>query len=329
MVFVTLATHNGATYLPQLIQSIREQTYGKWRMFVRDDASSDKTMSLIREAAIADSRINVLYDDSGRCGPAENFGRLLQAACDSQAKYVFLADQDDLWSPEKISKQLGLMRTTEALVGREVPVLICSDLEVVDSALRTIYRSFFRHMRLRHADRSVLKSLLVRNYLPGCAMLINRPLLEFALPLPAEAPMHDWWLGLCAAAAGQTGFLAEPLVLYRQHGGNAIGAGKWWKDTDPLAKNWKKRWQTGMANFIGNVQQIRQLRDRLQERAAHAGREKLALLNRYCRLFEGSAGAFRRICEIRRLGLFGTGFFRSLAFHGQLLMFDRYRCSPK
>jgi hypothetical protein len=54
--------------------------------------------------------------------------------------------------------------------------------------------------------------------------MFNRPLLDLALRMPPEAPMHDYWVGLIASAMGHAKPLPEATVLYRQHGGNVVGA---------------------------------------------------------------------------------------------------------
>jgi hypothetical protein len=53
---------------------------------------------------------------------------------------------------------------------------------------------------------------------------VNRALLDLALPFPPGISIHDWWLALIAAAAGDVVTLDEPTVRYRMHGANVIGA---------------------------------------------------------------------------------------------------------
>jgi hypothetical protein len=65
------------------------------------------------------------------------------------------------------------------------------------------------------------------NTVTGCAAMINRPLYQRARPIPAEAVMHDHWLALVAASVGRIHCVRESTLLYRQHGGNAVGAIPW------------------------------------------------------------------------------------------------------
>ena len=120
-VFVVLGTYNGARYLPEFAESLRSQSYAGWTMLVRDDASGDATAALLREMAATEKRFVVFQDDATRCGPAKNFGRLLQRAYELGAEYVFLADQDDVWLPDKISRQMASMRRAEAAAAKPEP----------------------------------------------------------------------------------------------------------------------------------------------------------------------------------------------------------------
>src|SRR4030042_4658933 len=176
-VFVVLGTYNGARYLFEFAESVRRQSYTDWKMLVRDDASNDAAGSMLRQMAAQEERFVVLHNDSTRCGPAKNYATLLQHAYDLGAEYVLLADQDDVWLPEKIRKQIDLMRGTEAATARKTPILVYTDLTVVDAGLRTIHGSFFRHARFYRGDHEPLRTLLVHNFIPGCSLLMNRPLL--------------------------------------------------------------------------------------------------------------------------------------------------------
>ncbi len=323
-VFVTLGTYNGARYLAEFAESLRRQSYADWRMLVRDDASRDATAGMLHRLAAEEKRFLVLGDDSKRCGPTKNYALLLQRAADLAAEYVFLADQDDVWLPQKIRQQLDLIRRAEAAAGRPTPLLVYSDLEVVDARLKTIHRSFFRHAHFCWDDRRPLNTLLAHNFVPGCCLLMNRPLLELVLPFPSSAPMHDWWIALCAAAAGRLVFLDEPTVRYRQHGANVVGARAWWTPLNPLRSDWKQRWQRGMVNFARHVEQVEVLRRRLQQRDFPCRTETVKLLDRYGRLFQTSKGVLGRIHRMHRLGIPQTGLLRRLVFYARLLGANRW-----
>jgi len=104
----------------------------------------------------------------------------------------------------------------------EVPCLVHCDLRVVDVNLQTIADSFMRQQAIE-VRAMHLHTLLSVNHVTGCAMMINRVLLSRALPIPEQAVMHDWWCALLSEPQRRC-FVEDPLVLYRQHGGNQLGA---------------------------------------------------------------------------------------------------------
>ncbi len=217
---VVLSTYNGGRYLPQQLQSLQAQTYTDWYLRSRDDGSSDDTLSILQRAA-KDRRIALTAADGERLGACASFARLLAS---SEADYVLFCDQDDLWLPEKIETLLDLMRAAEQAHGA-IPLLVHSDLVVVNSEGNTIHPSFWSYQAL-DPERIRLHQLLVQNNVTGCTVLVNRALKERAVPIPATAIMHDWWLALVASAFGKIFYSQKPLVRYRQHETNRLGAKK-------------------------------------------------------------------------------------------------------
>ena len=144
---------------------------------------------------------------------------MLESADDD---YVMFCDQDDVWCPDKIEKTLASMKKAESENG-DIPILVHGDLSVVDSSLNVISSSFFEYQRL-YQNKVSLPALLVQNYVTGCTVMINRALKQKCSPIPKECIMHDWWLGLVAAVYGKIVCINEPLLLYRQHSGNQVGA---------------------------------------------------------------------------------------------------------
>ncbi len=218
LVSIALATYNGRTYLPELLASLEAQSWPNLEVVVSDDASTDGTPELL--AAYA-GRIPVRLVASGeRVGIVRNFERAL-AAC--RGDYVALADQDDVWAPEKIADLMREVREAEQARGRATPALAFCDIELVDAKLCCVSTSLFDiTAKSRRAER--LRDFLLSNHVPGCAMLVNRASLERALPLPAGIVMHDWWLAMVVAAFGEIRHVAAPHLKYRQHDGNAVGA---------------------------------------------------------------------------------------------------------
>ena len=217
---VVLPTYNGVSYLEAQLASIHAQILRPTRVLLRDDGSSDGTQDLIAQLqARYGAWLQVLPSD-GNLGCTANVNRLLEA---TTAPYVALADQDDLWLPQKLEQALALLQQLEALHGPETPLMVHSDLELVDAQAQLLGCRYLQHQRL-DPRRTDPRDLALTNVVTGCTALCNRALLQKALPIPAEALMHDWWLALVASALGQIALVEPPGVLYRQHGANVLGA---------------------------------------------------------------------------------------------------------
>lgn len=216
---IALATYNGEKYLPDFLESIEKQTHKNWRIIAQDDGSTDSTIEILRNFSQKNDGKLLLYQNKENLGVITNFSSLLEK---TNSEFVFLADQDDIWHPQKIEIFLKNCEKLE----NEKPLLLHSDLFVVNEKAEMISDSFFTYSRIpKHWSQS-FTSLLVENSVTGCAAMVNQSLLKMALPIPEGAIMHDWWLALVASAMGEILFIEKPLVYYRQHGKNEIGAKK-------------------------------------------------------------------------------------------------------
>ena len=102
-------------------------------------------------------------------------------------------------------------------------MLVHCDLQVVDENLQPIADSLAQYQGL-DTSRNRFSDLLISNLVTGCTALFNEALARKALPISGAAIMHDWWLALVASAFGKVIYLDTPLIRYRQHGSNTIGA---------------------------------------------------------------------------------------------------------
>ncbi|MDP1614953.1 MAG: glycosyltransferase, partial [Methylococcales bacterium] len=158
-------------------------------------------------------------------GAKNNFAHLLRH---SRGEYIMFCDQDDIWLPSKIELTLSAMIGTEREMGKNAPVVVFSDVKVVDSNLALIAESGWHYQRNGPQFCKELGLLAVRNCITGCTMMINRAALAISSPLPREAIMHDWWIGLSVLKNGGCLIpLDAKTILYRQHDGNVIGVAKY------------------------------------------------------------------------------------------------------
>ena len=226
---ILLATYNGEKFLNAQLNSLIHQTEKEWICLIRDDGSQDKTIEIINEYCLKDSRFILISDDLGPQGNAmANFSLLIEAGVKTDADYFFFSDQDDVWANNKLEFIAAEFKKKNI----QKPLLIHHDLEVVNHDLSQLSPSFIHYSALEPS--ASFARLLSRNVVTGCASACNRELLELSLPLPKEALMHDWWLALTASYFGELHFINKVLIKYRQHENNVLGANSFKQITKPF-----------------------------------------------------------------------------------------------
>jgi len=226
MIDIILPTFNGYKHLEEQLDSIILQTKSNnWRLLTSDDKSQDLTKEIVyRYQNKYPQNLLFINDTSQNLGVVLNVSHILQH---SKSNYILFSDQDDVWLSHKIEITLNKMLQMEKEYGKETPILIHTDLQVVDRNLNLINPSFQKYQNLDPHPKKLLPRLLVQNFVTGCTMMINKPLKELITTIPPEAIMHDWWIALIAATMGKIAYINEPTVLYRQHQNNTIGANSW------------------------------------------------------------------------------------------------------
>ena len=222
-VSVALCTYNGAPYLGEQLESIASQSLLPYEAVVCDDNSTDASLEILREfKERVPFRIRI-YRNSEKLGPTKNFEKAVGLCTGT---IIALADQDDVWLPSKLEKLMRvLQRDTEAGYA-------FSNALVVDERLRPLgytmwnTASFTKRQRGAFKEGKQVEVLLKHTVVTGATMALRSSLRELVLPIP-ETWVHDAWISLVTTAAGRNGVLVEePLVLYRQHPGQAIGGRK-------------------------------------------------------------------------------------------------------
>jgi len=261
---ILLATYNGERFVEEQIRSLLEQTYPHWRMIIRDDGSTDNTPSIIhRYEQKYPDKITVVDDGQTNLGVCRNFAKLLEQ---STADYIMFCDQDDVWLPEKVQLTFEKMKIMEGRYGCDLPLLVYTDMKVVDENLNSISDSYWKHQAINPKSGRLLNRLLVSNAVIGCTMMFNKKLKELSLPLPLKALMHDWWLALVSVAFGKNDYIHQSTTLYRQHRSNIVGA----------------RWSLslrGIVTQIINAQKHKDYLHKSQEQAAVFAARYKQLLN--------------------------------------------------
>lgn len=215
LISVVMAVYNGARYLPAQMESILCQNYDQLELIVVDDASTDESVFILKKYASKDNRIKI-YQNAKNVGIVNNF---LNALCYSSGELICFADQDDVWRLDKLEILSSLLSRDPAAM------LAYSDLEVCDEHLQRIHPSFWKISGIRPRSGRLREFALFRNIMPGCSMMFRREIKNLVLEvLPQSSFIHDHLTFVLASSRGNVVYSPEPLVKYRQHLGNNIGA---------------------------------------------------------------------------------------------------------
>ena len=206
LISVAMCTYNGEKYLAEQLDSILGQSYRNLEIIIVDDCSTDNTVKLLTDYASRDSRVCVLQNESN-LGFVRNFEKAINSC---SGHLVALADQDDIWFPDK------LRRLSEDIGDNW---LIYSKVAVVDANGVEQNETFPRVNRL---EGQCALSLIMNNCVTGHACLMRCELLQVAMPFISDMPYHDQWLAIVAASRGKLKAGDEVLSYYRKHSSNAV-----------------------------------------------------------------------------------------------------------
>lgn len=220
-VSILLASHNGSKYIYEQLESIRKQNFGLLNIIVCDDHSTDNTIEKIEffKDKHTDLQIKIFHLDTLN-GHVNNFKFLCELALKESSEYYCFSDQDDYWKSDKILESYNAAQDLD----KKIPFLVHSDLTVTNDNLEIIAHSFVQYQGLPDPNKQDMTKLFMQNIATGCTFFFNRALLEVAYNFPNRVTNHDWWFALCAYSFGHIVFINKPLVFYRQHASNTLGA---------------------------------------------------------------------------------------------------------
>lgn len=243
LVNIILAAYNGETYIKEQINSILDNTFSNWILWVFDDGSMDSTQTIVEEY-IQNYKDKIQYIKNNKNkGHVLNFldgvtyanqnyktvsdklkGLYLDLSEDkgSIKQYFMFCDQDDVWMPNKIDITLKEMKKLERMYGKNQVLAVFTDAEVVDEKLNLIHPSFYESGKLSTKNTD-LAHIMMENKMIGCTVLFNEELIHKMHTLPQNARYHDWWVALIAASFGHISYLPLPTLHYRQHSNNVVG----------------------------------------------------------------------------------------------------------
>lgn len=222
---VVLCTYNGAAYLGEQLKSLLAQTRPADEIVIGDDGSTDGSPALLAAfAASAEARgiVTRVVRHQVNMGFVGNFSEMMGQAT---GDVLFLCDQDDVWSPEKLAAM------EQRFVEDPSLVMLCSDARLVDEQGEDLGHTLFEALGLEPWELSKLHQghafdvFLRRSMVTGATAAFRRTLVDRALPV-GRGWVHDEWLAVVAASIGRVDALEQPLIDYRQHARNQIGMRK-------------------------------------------------------------------------------------------------------
>jgi glycosyltransferase involved in cell wall biosynthesis len=219
MIAILLSTYNGERFLEEQIYSIISQTVSDWKLYITDDGSIDKTIDIIKYFTTSYNNIFYLHSPSHK-GAKNSYIWLLN---EIHENYYMFCDQDDVWLPSKISKTFSYMIKIQK-ENPNKPILVHSDLIVVDENMHVISDSFSNYANLYLKDKS-FNFYSAFNNVTGCTVMINKIARDLSLFPPTTFGMHDSWISkVVSFHNGIIEYIHDPLIKYRQHNNNTIGA---------------------------------------------------------------------------------------------------------
>lgn len=217
MIAILLSTFNGEKYLSEQIESILNQSFDNWKLYIRDDGSVDSTIYILNDYFRKyPDKISLYKDNKGNLGYKRSFMELLANINES---YYMFCDQDDIWLYNKIEISYNYIRNME-ISNPNKPLLISFDQIVVDKDLNIIDRSYYHYNRIPVKYKNNIYSHLNYTLLNGCSIIVNDTLKRQSLPYRGYFP-HDMWLAIvCIKQHGVFECVNESYMLFRRHDRN-------------------------------------------------------------------------------------------------------------
>lgn len=204
---VAMATYNGERFLREQIDSILNMLSSEDELVVSDDGSKDATREIVREYMARDARVT-LVENTNNHGVCGNFTNAIRYC---KGRYIFMSDQDDVWTGEKINYMISFLEENKA-------DLAVHDGYITNQQLEIQPQTMFERM---NSSTSPLANF-VRGRFWGCCMVFRREATEYLLPFPnpsLDFP-HDIYAPILAGLKGGVCMTRECFILHRVHDAN-------------------------------------------------------------------------------------------------------------
>jgi len=233
LISVALCTYNGEKYLPDQLESIRGQTRLPDEVILSDDGSQDRTRVILQDFKRAAPFPVIVHQQAHNLGSTHNFADAIQHC---SGDIIVLADQDDVWYPDKLAT-IAAVFESEPDVG-----LVFSNADVMDCNLQPLGYTLWQSVRFSSTQQAqmgqggALTVLLKHPVITGATMAFRKQFRTLFQPIPSSW-IHDEWIGLHLALVTRLYPIQRPLMRYRRHATNQVGA---------EGVRWRERWQAAL-----------------------------------------------------------------------------------
>lgn len=249
---VVIATYNGEKYIEEQINSILRQTTLPDEIIIVDDGSSDNTVVAVKRILKNTAVKHSIIEHKINKGVNQSFSDGIRMA---SSEWVMICDQDDVWKNEKIE-------ITKGAIDNNTVLAVCN-AAITNASLESVGKSMFDYIKLpikldkrynRLKSCEMMALCLKRNYVTGMCLIGKQEMMMNAIPFP-DTMTYDAWLAWNLANRGETVFIQDELVLYRQHNNNAIGTTH---KRETIISYYKHR-REDLKNFMGKYQSLNTL----------------------------------------------------------------------
>lgn len=214
LVTILLPTYNGQEYIRQMLDSIYKQDYRPLEIIITDDASTDYTVSLVNQWARSVDTFGLLFKFI-RNGKNKGLSANISGAVKYiHGKYLFLADQDDVWRPNKVSMQVAYLEKNMDCI-----MCIC-DRNFINAKGEVVYPSAFQYTNAELKKRDYNKVMSLPAVYSANCICMRTEHLDKIFPIPRQVYSHDLFIAIMAAHYGNIGYIRRVLTQYRIHGNN-------------------------------------------------------------------------------------------------------------
>ena len=255
---IAMCTYNGARFLAEQLESIAAQTRLPDELVICDDRSTDESVEVIRNFARRVPFPVLLGINEENLGSTKNFEKAI-GLC--RGEIIVLADQDDVWHPQKLTCIASVLERDERIGA------VFSDAELIDEDSRplagTLWSSFFftSSEQKKFEDGRGLRVLLKHATVTGATMAFRSEFRDLTLPIPSRH-VHDHWIALLIASVSRLGAIGAPLLKYRKHASQQIGtpsADSIWKMIDTSRR-------APRDCYLGEAERFNEICERLRDR---------------------------------------------------------------